>query len=204
MKDQKILLFERMKYLNSDFKYSINESEINSIDDLTNTNNNPKTEKEIIDDILSINESVGNILSKISDYGRKGLLTATIILSVAGAVASGIGNGVTLEQIIKTGADSINNNQKIELYSAFVGLANKMTDTEFKQRDYDRAGAFKEIAMYYADLRDGKTPLGLSDNAKKYETDFFKVFNKFKNDDYAIKQLIDSGKTIKYSPPPQK
>jgi len=68
-KTNKELLFERMEAVNPDFKRP--------------QENIPNSEQEIVNDILSLNEGIDNILNKIKEYGKRGLLTAAILLAVA-------------------------------------------------------------------------------------------------------------------------
>ena len=68
-KSSKELLFERMEAVNPDFKRP--------------QENVPNSEQDIVNDILSLNEGIDSILNKVKEYGKRGLLTATILLAVA-------------------------------------------------------------------------------------------------------------------------
>jgi len=137
------------------------------------------TEKEIIDDILSLDEGVSNIFSKMKEYARKGLLTATIILSVASAVAAGnIGDGVNSNDVIEKGIEMVDDTHEKRVYAFFVGIA----DQYLKRAAVDaenQTDALKDIINYYALLWDGANPEQLTGKAKIINKSIIKNAKKF-------------------------
>ncbi len=127
---------------------------------------NGNNEQAIIDDILSVNEGMGDMIEKLKDYGRKGLLTAAIILGIA--FSSQAQQQGKTDEVIKTGTEIIDSTQQKLVYSALVGMATEATSLSMEKSEIDAAGAFKEIAIHFENLRDGKTPLPLSQNGINY------------------------------------
>lgn len=167
-----------------------------NMEDIT-TNNIKKIqmyEKNIIDDILSSNEGIGDWWDKFINYGKKGILTAAILLSVAfSAQAQQSGKS---QEVIKTGIEMMKDNeQKIDVYSFFVGVASESMSTCMRNGDIDGAGAFKQIVQYYENLRDNKTPVRLENNIKKYLKNIENITKGLSQSE--ILHFIQSGKTFK-------
>jgi len=155
--------------------------------------NNISTSQEIID-ILSVNEGFGDIFTKLKTYANKGILTASIVLAVA---LSSQSNQNSPTEIIKTGTELLQNNEKQLMYSFMVGISTEYASKFMKNSDIDNSGILIEIAKYYENLRDGKTPLKLSDVAK----DRIKLLMiHYKNlDENSIQKYIQQGKTINHN-----
>ena len=147
MNNNKQRLFEVMEKLNPSF----------------NTQN---SEQSIIDDILSVDEGVGDMLAKLIDYGRKGLLTAAIVIAVALSAQAQQQNKST--EVIKAGTEVLKNDQQKVIYAFMVGIAQESVSLSMKKRDVEAASAFKEIARYYEAKRDGFTPQELTPAASTY------------------------------------
>ena len=150
-------------------------------------------EQKIINDILSTNENVGDWFSKFINYGKKGLLTAGIILSIAFSSVAQDANKT--QDVIKQGIEMSDEQSKKDVYHFMIGLSNENASLSMKNGDIESAGAFKEISKHYQDLRDNKTPNRLSIDAKKQ----IKIMiNMQKNlDENTILSFIQSGKQIK-------
>lgn len=156
--------------------------------------NEMSNSQEIINDILSVNEGFSDILTKLKKYASKGVLTAAIVLAVAlGSQAQ----QTTPTEVIKTGTELLQNNEKQLMYSFMVGISTEYASKFMKNSDIDNSGALIEIAKYYENLRDGKTPLKLSDVSK----DRIKsLMNHYKNlDENSIQKYIQQGKTINHN-----
>lgn len=165
---------------------------IKNFDDFLKENYSEK-ELNIINDILSTNESFDDWINKLIKYGKKGLLTASIILSVAFSAQSQ--NSNKTQDVIKQGTELVTDNIKNDVYSFMVGLSKENMSLSMQNGDIDSAGAFKELSKYYQDLRDNIEPLKLSDLAKKS----LKVLTSMKEklDNETITHFIKVGKTIK-------
>jgi len=155
------------------------------------SNYNKYSEQRIIDDILNTNEGIGDIISKIKEYGKKGLLTTAILLSLAGS-ANAANNR---DEVIKVGLENIDNKDKVEFYNAVIGLSTRYESESMNKSDIDAAGAFKEISIYYTNLRDNKPTEELSDPAKKYLQVIFNSISKY--DDSQRAELIKYGASVK-------
>lgn len=170
-------LFEMMEKINPDFK-----------------NNN--SEQAIIDDILSMNEGLNDIVGKLINYGKNGLLTATIVLAVAFSAQAQQQHKTN--EIIKQGVMSVDSTQQKQIYAFMIGCATESASLSMQKGDIDAAGSFKEISKYYQALRDGIKPLPLSEQASKY---LIVLENMYKNLDInTINHFITDGISIHQLP----
>jgi hypothetical protein len=161
--------------------------------------NHIPNEKEIIDDILSLDEGVSDMLSKMKEYARKGLLTATVILAVASAVAAGNVNGnIKYDDVVEKGVEMVDEQEQKETHAFFVGIASDMASQSYKQGNIDAAGAFKEIAKYHESLRDNEKPQPLSKNAQKYAPVLKNTMKTLNNN--MIEHFINKGMNLNYKP----
>jgi len=147
----------------------------------------------IIKDIL--NENIASdVLGKIKEYGKKGLLTAAILLTLAGTAQAQ--NKAQAADVLKTGIEYVNDKSvKTDIYSALTSLAAKYTSFAMQERKIEEAGGFKEVRLYYQNLRDGKTPQQLSEMGKKCAKIILNSMKKFDNN--MFNELIQDGKIIK-------
>lgn len=139
-KNNRQKLMEMMEKVNPDYKPS-----------------NP-TEKEIINDILSLDEGVNDIISKMKNYARKGLLTATIIISVASAVAAGnVDGNVNADDVIKAGTEMVDNTHEKRIYAFYVAFARDMAG-RISVDDTKIVKDLQGIMEHYAVKWDGGNP----------------------------------------------
>lgn len=82
-----------------------------------------------------------------------------------------------------------------DVYSFIIGLSTETSSLSMKKGNIDAAGAFKEISKHYQSLRDKKSPLSLTDNAKRYLPMITTMLGKI--DDSMIQRFIESGKQIR-------
>jgi hypothetical protein len=178
----KRLLFERMSYLNPDFKKPEYLSE---------------SDEEIINDILSTNEGVGNDWwNKFINYGKKGLLTTGIILAVA--LSTQASNSNKTDDVIKSSVEFVNNpDDIINVYNYMIGASMMMGHYYKKQMDIDKVKAADEVIYYYMTLRNKNTPPKLSKNAINFEKHIKDMYNKYKNDDSKMEMIINKGRNLK-------
>ena len=132
MKDSKIRLFEIMGKVNPDFNVN-------------------KKEEEIIQDILSPTEGVSDWFNKFINYGKKGLLTAGIVLSIA--FSSQAANDNKTEQVLNYGIEHLSQQEKMDIANFFIGFTSEMITQTMRNGDYETAKALKEISMYYDKLK---------------------------------------------------
>ncbi len=150
---------------------------------------NFKTDQQIIDDILSCNESMSDVLQKVRDYGKKGLLTTAILLSLVGSIKGSDAQ----KDIIEQGTEFLHNKDRVDFYNAVIALSTQYESKSMQDGEIEAAGAFKKISIYYSDLRDGK-PSELDHDSKKY---LGAVLNSIKQYSNVERQnLIKHGATI--------
>lgn len=151
------------------------------------------TELEIINDILSVNEELGGILDKLKNYGKKGLLTLSIILALAGTV-----NATEATNVIETGVEYVDNVDKTDIYSALLSLSKGLLSEEMKGgADMDKVEGLKILSNYYLEKRDGHD-VKLPENVKVFQLSVLKHMKSL--DGKTIKQLTEDGKGIKSLP----
>jgi len=150
------------------------------------------TDKCIIDNIFSSNESISEWWSKFIDYGKKGLLTATILLSIAFSSQAQQQNKSM--DVIKQGTQMMQSNDKNNVYSFFVGISTENSSLSMRNGDIESAAGFKEISKYYENLRDGKDAEKLSINAIKCIKKIKNLYNKLDKND--ISNFIQNGKNL--------
>jgi len=151
-KDSRKKLMEMMEKVNPDYKPS-----------------NP-TEKEIIDDILSLDEGVSDIISKMKNYARKGLLTATVIISVASAVAAGNAesDNISVDDVINSGIEMVDNKEDKKMYGFYAALASEFSTQAKRNGNMEANKAFGDIAEYFVLLKEGKNPAPLEKDLYEY------------------------------------
>jgi len=150
------------------------------------------TEKYIIDDIFSSNENVSEWWNKFVNYGKKGLLIATILLSIAFSAQAQQQNKSI--DVIKQGTQMMRYTEKNNVYSFFVGISSENVSLSMKKGDIDYAGGFKELSKYYENLRDNKTPEQLSQNAIKCLQLIKHLYDKLDKND--ISNFIQHGQNL--------
>ena len=126
-------------------------------------------EQDIVDDILSeVNNlqevDLNKLKEKIKSYGRKGMLTLSILLSVAGSLQANPG---VAKDIIDTGIELAEPGQQTDFYSAMIGYTQKLLDVAMEKGDIDTVGNLKEVKLHYESLRDNETPSPLSNKGKQ-------------------------------------
>ena len=126
-------------------------------------------EQDIVDDILGeVNNlqevDLNKLKEKIKSYGRKGMLTLSILLSVAGSLQA---NPRVAKDIIDTGIELAEPGQQTDFYSAMIGYTQKLLDVAMEKGDIDTVGNLKEVKLHYESLRDNETPSPLSNKGKQ-------------------------------------
>lgn len=167
-------------------------------------NENFDSEKDIINDILSINEGENNILNKLINYGKRGLLTASIIIAVAGSPEAK--ENKISDDVIKHGIEYVDDKEdKIELYNLIIGaaLAGNETVIDAFQSGGDindeRFDATSEVITYFDLKKQGKTPPELSNEAKKVLNVIYDMLNSGQITPQLMEKFINDGKNINIS-----
>lgn len=179
MQYNKQRLFEVMGVLDKSFR--LNE-DMNLIGD----------EQAVINDILSINEDINTIINKVAEYGKKGLLTAVIVLSVA--LSSQAQQQDKTDYIIGVSHKYIQGDEQNLVYSFMVGISTELSSQFMKSGDIDNAGALIEISKYYQNLRDGIQPQELSILASSNALMLMKRFQNVNKE--IINKYIQLGRNI--------
>lgn len=149
-------------------------------------------DQAIIDDILSLDEDINNILNKLAEYGKKGLLTATIVLAVAlSSQAQSQNQGM---KVIYYSHKYIQGDQENLVYCFMIGISSELSSQFMKSGDIDNAGALIEISKYYENLRDGIKPPELSSLATSNALTLMKHFQNA--DKETIGRYIQIGKNL--------
>lgn len=128
-----------------------------------------KKEKEIVNDILkevnNLNEiNLNKVKEKLTSYGKKGLLTLSILLSIMNGLQA---NPSMAKNIMDVGVEMIDPTEQNILYSAVIGYTQELIDVAMEKGDTELAGVLKEVKLHYEALRDSKTPKTLSPKANK-------------------------------------
>ena len=183
-KSSKDLLFERMEYLNPDFKRQVNE----------NLNDN---EQNIVNVILSTNEGVGDWWNKFIQYGRKGLLTTAIIFAIATSAQAQQQNKTT--DVIKAGIElTQNQNTEInkDLHNFVIGVALNAGENYIRDGKMELFKLNSEVIKFHLDRRNGITSNRLSPQAKEYEDILWTTASKMKISDNLYQRFIEDGRAI--------
>ena len=152
-----------------------------------------KQEKAIVDDIVfndnSLEEiNINQISDKLKKYGKKGLLTLAIILSVAGQAPA-----QNTQDIIDQGIEYVSQDEKTDLYNAIMSVAME----SIQEEDYnseEELQTLRDIVGYYSYLRDGtKAPFNLSSEAQKL-VDIYK--ENLAKDSSSLQYHINNGKNM--------
>ncbi len=153
-------------------------------------------EQSIIADILSVNEGMGDIVSKVVEYGKKGLLTAAIVLAVA--LSSQAQQQNKTNDIIGISHKYIDNNEQKLVYSFMVGISTELASQSMKNGgEMENSGSLIEISIYYEALRDGKQPRQLSELAASNAKTIMKHFQNA--DKETISKYIEIGKNLHHN-----
>jgi hypothetical protein len=156
------------------------------------------TEKEIIDDILNeLNNlqeiNINNIKEKLKLYAKKGLLTLSIILSVTNSLQAN--NPQLAQDVLKTSIEMVNSGEKVNFYSAVIGLTQNILSNAIEKGDTEFVGYLKEVKLHYENLRDGGKGNNLSQGAKTAEKTILKFLSKAGKEKTI--SFIEAGKNIK-------
>lgn len=151
---------------------------------------NKHIESQITNDLL-INEGFSDILDKLKSYGKKGLLTTAILLSLLGSASA----ANKQDEIIKIALENFDRKDKIEFYNAIIGLSTRYESESMKNNNLDAASAFKEISVHYTQLRDNRSANELSKNAKEHLKVIFESIKKYNDSEKS--ELIAYGSSIK-------
>jgi hypothetical protein len=159
-------------------------------------------EKDIVDDILGeVNKlqeiDLDKVKEKLKYYGRKGLLTLSILLSVANSLQANPG---VAKDVINTGIEMINPDQQTDFYSAVLGYTQELLNSAMEKGDIDMVDTLKEVKLHYETLRNNKTPKPLSNKAEKVAQIILKSLSKTDNIAYYV-NYGSSIKTIKEDDP---
>jgi hypothetical protein len=162
------------------------------------TESKTPTEKEIIDDILNeLNNlqeiNINNIKEKLKLYAKKGLLTLSIILSVTNSLQAN--NPQLAQDVLKTSIEMVNSGEKVNFYSAVIGLTQNILSNAIEKGDTEFAGYLKEVKLHYENLRDGGKGNNLSQGAKTAEKTILKFLSKAGKEKTI--SFIEAGKNIK-------
>ena len=179
-------LIEVMQKVDPSFKPKLNENNVKP----------DNREQEIINDILSTNESVGDWWNKFVQYGKRGMLSLAIITMIASSAQAKEDNKTT--DVIKTGIEYVNNveNQDKEFFNLVIGIAEAYRKKALNDKNIDIAGAFQEVRNHYTDKRDGKAPLSLYRGAQLAQKTIFNHIEQLMKDNKEsdIKYYINHGR----------
>jgi len=156
-------------------------------------------EQEIVDDILSEFNTLNEFdFNKLKSYGKKGLLTLAILLSVASQAPA-----QNTQDIVDQGIEMVDRDYQKDFNSAMVGLAVKLSSKGSEKQfagthtgdRMEEMAVFKEIRHHYEAKRDGKKATELSPEAKKEAKIMIDLLIK-ELDKGGLDYYVDFGKNI--------
>jgi len=141
-----------------------------------------------------INEGVKDIFNKVVNYGKKGILTAALLLSLA---VSQEAYGKS-DDIIKIGIQHIYKLEQKNLNAALAAICARYYQICLNSDDEQSANNFKELMQYYLDLRDDVKTNKLNDKVLDCQRILLNSLDKFVDDKNktSIITLIDEGMNI--------
>ena len=183
-KDSKQRLFEVMSRLDKTFKPVLNENVGGGL--------SPE-EQQILNDIVSVNESGGDWWSKFVEYGRKGMLTAAVVLALAFSTQAQ--SGGKTGDVIKTGIEMTQGNHETDLLNFLIGFSTQSISGGMENRNFDNNyySGLKSVREYAITRRDGGSA-ELDDLGKAALRAIYKYTNNI--DANGIQDFIDFGATI--------
>jgi len=124
-------------------------------------------------------------------------LAMGVLISAASSLGSSAQASNTQNQLNNQNIETVQNQTQNQVYASIVGMAHELSTIAKQNRQINVVGAFKEISIYYENLRDNVTPRQLSTEAKKY----LKILNQTFNEktDVEIKYLINLGMGIHHN-----
>ena len=177
-------LFEVMERINPDFKTPVDEA---------------GDEQAIIADILAVNEDANGWWNKFLQYGKKGLLTAAIIITIAGSAQAQQQN--MTDDVLKAGMEMTQNKpeETKHIHNLMIGALLTIQDSQNKSSDMpdiNERSAEGEVILHHMKLRDGETPRQLSQDAQDVENALYEMFSSGKYDSRYLYELVKHGESI--------
>jgi hypothetical protein len=174
-------LFEVMERLNPEFKTPVDEA---------------GDEQAIIADILAVNEDANGWWNKFIQYGKKGLLTAAIIIAVAFSAQAQ--QQSSPEGVLKAGVEMSSDSQiKQDVYNFMIGAVHAGSENNVRDGKMENFKTSSELILHYMRLRNGETPELLSQNAKNMNNVIINMFKDDKISNQLIKTFIAQGQALK-------
>ena len=174
-------LFEVMERLNPEFNTPVDEA---------------GDEQAIIADILAVNEDANGWWNKFIQYGKKGLLTAAIIIAVAFSAQAQ--QQSSPEGVLKAGVEMSSDSQiKQDVYNFMIGAVHAGSENNVRDGKMENFKTSSELILHYMRLRNGETPELLSQNAKNMNNVIINMFKDDKISNQLIKTFIAQGQALK-------
>ena len=174
-----------MEYLNPEFKQPVTEA---------------GNDQAIIDDILAVNEAGDNWWNKFIQYGKRGLLTTAIIITIAASAQAQQQNKG--DDVLKAGMEMTQNKPEVskDIHNLFIGMLLTIQKQQDKGRDMPNINertAESEVIMHHMKARDGQTPRPLSPEANKVEDRLLKMLDSGDYDATYLYELVKKGESVK-------
>lgn len=152
-------------------------------------------EQGIINDILAVSEGVSDWWNKFKEYGRKGLLTAAIIIAVAFSAQAQ--QQSSPEGVVKAGVEMAQDNQtKQDVYNFMIGAVLAGSKDNVKNGNMERFQSSSELLLHYMTLRNGDIPEPLSQEAKDLGSTIIKMYQGDKISPQLMKAFIADGQAL--------
>ena len=165
------------------------------VDPSFNTQETGNDEQAIINDILSVSEGISDWWNKFVQYGKKGLLTAAIIVAVAFSAQAQ--QQSSPEGVLKAGIEMSSDTQiKQDVYNFMIGAVLAGSKDDVKTGNQQGFKSSSELILHYMALRNGEAPQQLSQDAKDMGSVVLNMFKDGKISNQLIKAFIDDGKAL--------
>lgn len=165
------------------------------VDPSFNTQQPNDNEQDIINDILSVSEGVSDWWNKFVQYGKKGLLTAAIIIAVAFSAQAQ--QQSSPDGVLKAGIEMSQDTQiKQDVYNFMIGAVLRANEFNMKNKKMERFKAGTDLIKYYLDLREGRTPQKLSNEADNFKTSIITTYKKGGINKDLVKTFTNNGASV--------
>ena len=152
-------------------------------------------EQAIIDDILAVNEGVSDWWNKFVQYGKRGLLTAAIIIAVAFSAQAQ--QQSSPEGVVKAGVEMAQDNQiKQDVYNFMIGAILAGSENAVSDGNMGMVKSSSELILHYMKLRNGETPEQLSQEANDLGSTIIKMYQGDKISPQLMKTFIADGQAL--------
>lgn len=149
-KNEKQRLFEIMSRIDSSYKPNLNE-------------NFDLSQQQILNDILGMNENPTDWWNKFIQYGKKGLLTASIVLALS--MSSYATSDEKKLDVINMGLEMLDSDERMNMINFLIGYSTEVLRKNMRERHLDQktSDAYYSLNSYLMFIRRTGRSFSLSD-----------------------------------------